>query len=53
VLYRITDEADENVQGVLGGFAPFADAYGADDDRLGAWLVRKARAGAAAAARTG
>jgi DNA-binding transcriptional ArsR family regulator len=53
VLYRITDEADENVQGVLGGFAPFADAYGADDDRLGAWLVRKVRAGAAAAARTG
>jgi len=53
VLYRITDEADEDIRGVLRGFAPFADAYRADDERLGAWLVRRVQAGGAAAARTG
>jgi len=53
VLYRITDEADEDVRGVLEGFAPFADAYGADEERLRGWLAGKAQAGGAAAAPAG
>lgn len=49
VLYRITDEADEDAVRVLDGFAPLATdttLHRADDERLRAWRVRRALSGA-------